>query len=189
MRKITLGKLFNKIRRIRLKLSLSKGYVILAVLQKLFFDNYLKQETILKQYKTLNRQHRKFYQCLKKARLLTTKIPSEKFLYDHIEQLHDIICAMHLLRFRVNDLSLFEICAQEMFSLQKTSVALLKKCGQQVTLENELKNFLNAIEAFESINTHTLKIVARDPVVFLFFLQDLYAFHQWGCHYEKIFKK
>ncbi len=138
----------------------------LVKLNESFFDGYVKQDSLVKQYKTLYSKHMKFIKTLHGAR----KIAGHELA--KIENLHDIICSLHLLRFHFNEFALFEVCFQEMQVLKKTSTQLLY--DRNTHLANE---FMNAIHAFETLYHNTLQVVARDPRVFQFFIQDLYALH------------
>lgn len=141
-------------------------YDELAKLQKLFFDSYLTKEDLVKQYKKIHQQQLSFLKAAKHSHDPT------------IQTIYSLICSLHLLRFRCNDLYVFEICAEEMKALQTTSIKFLQTPTPQAA-----DDFLSAIHAFETIFSNTLNIVARDPFIFEFFIQDLYALH--GVTYDK----
>ncbi len=163
------------IRDYRVKKSLSNAYHALAMLHQAFFESYLTQESLIKQSKKLYQQQVKFIKALRAARSM---IKNDSLV--NIEKLHEVICSLHLLRFRFNEFALFEVCFQEMQDLQKTSTILLRKMARKifdVSQHLETNEFLNAIRAFENLYSNTLQVVARDPRVFQFFIQDLYALH------------
>jgi hypothetical protein len=178
------------IRDYRLKKSLSNAYHALILLHKSFFDSYLKQENLIKQSKKLYLQHKKFIKTLQNYRQIIKKefhgcpaschsrLRGNDLLLDKLENLHEIICSLHLLRFRFNEFALFEVCFREMQSLKRTSTILLHKMTKKIFNRNvclDTNEFINAIHAFENLYSNTLQVVARDPSVFQFFIQDLYA--------------
>lgn len=160
----------------RIKKSLSNTYYALTLLHQSFFGSYLKQENLTKQYKKLYQQQIKFIKALQTARHYS----DDKFTLVKIENLHEVICSLHLLRFRFNEFALFEVCFKEMQDLQKTSTILLQKMTKKIfdtSVHLDTNEFMNAISAFENLYSNTLQVVARDPSVFQFFIQDLYALH------------
>lgn len=162
----------------RIKKALSNTYIALAKLQKLFFDNYLKNESLMMQYYPLYKQKIRFLAALQHASYLLNDDLREKCKLIQIERLYEVICSLHLLRFRFTEFSSFEVCAQEMESLQKTSTAVLLNMPKKLlgkSIEKETHDFLNSIHAFETIYSNTLQVISRDPIIFQFFIQDLYA--------------
>lgn len=98
-------------------------------------------------------------------------------MVDKIEQLYGALCSLHLLRYRVDEYSVFEICTQELCSLEKASSDLMGQFARSI-FSNQLINcdlLRTQIELFETIYNHTLQIVVRDPVIFLFFIQGWYS--------------
>lgn len=171
--------LLKKIHNYRVKKSLANAYAVLAKLQKSFFDSYLKQENLIKQYRLLYKQQIRFLNAFQHAHYLIKEDVKDEAELVKIKRLHEVICSLHLLRFRFNEFSSFEICAQEMQSLQHTSTALLFKMSRKMSTKyiiQENDNFLLSIQAFETIYSNTLQVISRDPSIFQFFIQDLYVF-------------
>ncbi len=96
-----------------------------------------------------------------------------------IEHLSEIIFAIHQLRLRIKDFSIFEIVAREIFFLKKASTLLLLKFQKNTFIQQEIDDFLQALHAFEAMYERTLRVTAKEPLVFLIFIQDLYVFYDW----------
>ncbi len=118
-----------------------------------------------------------FFLSLQKARKRTKRAREFKPLIDIYEHLYEIVFSLHLLRYRVQDYALFEICARELRTIQNISTHLLNQLGKSFFHRSLIStdHLLQQIHAFESLYQHTLKIIVRDPIVFIFFIQDLYA--------------
>ncbi|MCD6039879.1 MAG: hypothetical protein K0S27_1279 [Gammaproteobacteria bacterium] len=101
-------------------------------------------------------------------------------IFYQISHLAEIIFSLNQLRFRVRDYAIFEICNTEMQSIEKTSTVALRKLGKFI-LWNASPiasiNFLEAIHAFELLSHRTLQVASPEPIIFSFFIQDLYALH------------
>lgn len=166
---------FTLIKHHRIKHSLVKAYDNLIALNHAFFDSYLTQDLLIKQSYKLYQKQTQWMKSLQHARCLNKE---QDVVF--VEKLHEVICSLHLLRFHFAEFALFEVCFQEMQSLQKTSQALLKqlkKRAKDPRVSLDVSQFNNAIYHFENLYSNTLQVVARDPQVFQFFIQDLYALH------------
>ncbi len=170
--------LLKLIRDHRIKKSLYNAYYALAILHQLFFDSYLKQESVTKQSKKLFQKQVTFTKALQRSRHIIKNDTKAMCALVKVEKLHEVVCSLHLLRFRFNEFALFEVCHQEMQHLQKTSMFLFRNMTKKIFDSNvaiEASEFMAAISAFENLYSNTLQVVARDPSVFQFFIQDLYA--------------
>lgn len=169
------------IRLYRMRRLFSAAYGALARLQKSFFDSYFEQDNLAKHYQLLHKRQIDFFKSCQRVTRILKKHSDFQCELNKIEAMHNIICSLHLLRFRCNDFSVFEICAEEMRTLQVTLTMLLlnmaKEGDQQHSVKMYADRFLSAIGAFESIGAHTLCLVASDPEIFEFFIQDLYALY------------
>jgi len=161
----------------RVKKSLSNTYHALISLHQSFFGSYLKQDNLITQSKKLYQKQVKFIKACQTARHYCHSLENGRKALAKIENLHEVICSLHLLRYRFNEFALFEVCFNEMQELQKTSTALLYKMTRDPDAGLDATEFMNAIHAFENLYSSTLQVVARDPSVFQFFIQDLYALH------------
>ena len=127
----------------------------LAKLQIVLFSSYFSQ---------INNEKKIHQQRIRVAKVIQKRL--------ELMPIVDIIFSLNQLRHRVTDVSIYEICARELKEIEKTSINFLLK-GE---LFSEI--FLKKIHEFEAIYNNTLRVVAPDPMIFLFFIQDLYAFHE-----------
>lgn len=159
----------------------------LAQLQHAYFACYLKRDYLSKQpgYEKILYQKRSLLlgkvaharSLLKKNKKGTTKWA---IVFFKIEHLSEIIFSLNQLRFRVSGYAIFEICIAEMQALEKTSMAALKNVAQFILWNKRAASpveLLDKIHAFEAISHRTLQIASPEPIIFLFFIQDLYALY------------
>lgn len=155
----------------------------LAKLQHILFSFYVKKDFI-KNYpeyeKILYAERLRLLNALQTLRKQITITPSLKKTVNEIEHFYEIIFSLHQLRFRVEDYSIFEMCQGEMAALEHHSVRLLNQLGKTYSstiITPQLENFLESIHAFENVYNRIIQVIAPNPMVFLFFIQNLYAFH------------
>lgn len=174
----------NYIHERRTKKYLAKSLYEMIKIQNVYFDSYLKEDFLSKKYvyaRILHKRTMSFFRAIQHARELIQKDLNYTVMLSKIECLYEVICSTHLLRYRVNEYSVFEICARELRGLEKTSSELLTHLAKSFFEKNvivKIDDYLDAIHSFETIYNHTLQVVVRDPVVFLFFIQDLYALQE-----------
>lgn len=102
-----------------------------------------------------------------------------------LEQLYEIIYSLDLLKNRLIDHTTFEICEQELKNIKLNLSQILQKIPTQKL--TKLKHQLDqAIQALEIIFQNTLQVVTADPLVFLFFIQDLYALANTLDHFQTL---
>lgn len=77
------------------------------------------------------------------------------------------------LRTRVSDLSEFELCALELRELRAALSACFAALGNGEGEPVALSSLVTGINQLEGINEHVLKVSARDPSVYVFFLMAL----------------
>lgn len=149
----------------------------LAEIQFYYF-NYYFPTTRLDQTtheKKIFRITKRFFLTLNDAR---NSIKNDTTVLSSIERLYEIVCSSHLIRLRVSEKVLFDICSNELRYLQKNSCSLwLKLAARSFSKKMDIDTsvFFESIQAFETIYERTLQIIVREPNVFLFFIQDLYA--------------
>jgi len=149
----------------------------LAELQNILFQFYLD-----KQYQIdpasfeikLFYKKKQYFSAMQRARHYF-KTPAEKKILTCIERLSDALFSLHQLRFRLNDLTLYTMCTLELTALARDISKLLLGFAVHNTQAMALENFLTHIHAFETIAHRTLNVIVKDPMIFLFFIQDLYA--------------
>ena len=175
---IFLFSLFNSIRAYRVKKSLADCFDALAKVQNALFIPYLDQDYLLHQSyynKLINTKRRHFLRKTQHARQLVKKNEKYQAVFSKIENLYEIICSLHLLLFRVDEYAIFDICRREMQGIEKESTNLLLALAKNQPIDTQL--LFNEVHLFETLFERTLQIVVRDPNIFLFFIQDLYAFN------------
>lgn len=165
----------------RIKRSLKKSLSCLAISQNVFFSLYLSPH----QQDDNSLLIKKFYQqrlaFLAELHFLR-KFSDQKavtILVQHLEQLFDTLCSMHLLRFRVEQSSLFTMGHRELNALKQSSVELLMTAAKTCTLRSFHANperCLVDVENVETLYLGTLQVVAPDPLAFQLFIKDCYAF-------------
>lgn len=174
--------LIKYINEYRIKRSLANSFYALAKVQSILFKAYLKPDYLSKQVryaKILHKQRAAYFRAVNKARLRIKDYSKYRHFCLGLDCLYEIICSLHLLRYRVNEYSLFEICQPEMQGLEEASTNLLIKLSKSFFYKHislNTNDLSEKITAFEGLHRRTLQIAARDPIVFLFFLQDMYSF-------------
>ena len=122
----------------------------------------------------------RFFLTMIKASVPIRKNASFQALFSKINHLSEIIFSLNQLRFRVHDYTTFKVCILEMQEIEKYSVMsiieLANCCFKKTSIH--LSQFEDKIHQFENIYNRALQIVAIDPLVFMFFIQDLYALHE-----------
>lgn len=157
--------------------ALKRCFKVLGELQKNLFDGYLRSDFIAKQLrytKKLFNTRRRYLLAISHARKVFHADIAPVLVIEHLSQ---ILYSLHQLRYRVEDYTTFSVCKRELLALESTSLAVLYTRSKEDRLA-QLERFLDAIHEFEGIYNKALQIVARDPIVFLFFIQDLYALHE-----------
>lgn len=160
---------------------------VLAQLQHAYFACYLKSDYLSKQpsYEKILYQKRSLLLAkMEHARysLKKNKKIAKRWavVFSKIEHLSEVVFSLNQLRFRVSGYAIFEICIAEMQALEKTSIAALKSLAQFIlwnTPSVYSVELLDKIHAFEAISHRTLQIASPEPIIFLFFIQDLYALY------------
>lgn len=131
----------------------------LAQLQQLLCSSYFVQEDNDKQV------HQQRIRTLSAIRKNTEHVG----ILNHVV---DIIFSLNQLRHRIKDFSIFEVCARELNDIANTSVAFIQDASKFSAI------FEEKIHHFETLYNNTLRVVAPDPLVFLFFIHDLYALYE-----------
>lgn len=122
-------------------------------LQKIFLDIYIKRDYPDKIFFYEN----KIYQQSRK--ILNTLYRFKRFLpVNELRALYDLAAAQGNLRFRVKDVTTFEL------------------------IEKELKNPVKNFDVLMSIYESTLTIVSNEPVAFLLFIQALRDYEEQRKH-------
>jgi hypothetical protein len=177
------NKMFAAIQDWRIKKSLARCLLALAKLQQAFFVNYLRKDYIrhqLRYQKVLNKRSRIFYSAIIKAHDLVGVRQNYLGLFSQVNHLSEIVFSLSQLRLRVPDYSTFQICTRELEGIEKFSALILVQLAKAFSKPGSvvwISEFEEKIHSFEGIYNRTLQIVSMDPLVFTFFIQDLYALY------------
>ncbi len=183
-----IGELFIKIR-------LANCLSALAELQHAYFTCYSYRDYFSKQPHYENVLYKKRSKWLNKQnaarQLLKNKKISEKWhsLFSSIDHLSEIIFALHQLRFREREYAIFEICSLEMQSVDKAISIAMKDAIKKLVWGKKLNQpleLLDSVIAFEAISHRVLKVTSSEPIIFLFFIQNLYAINE---EINKVYEK
>jgi uncharacterized membrane protein YccC len=133
--------------------------------------------------KKIHQERRDFSYAISVARELLEKIKGNKdkpaTILCAIEELYEIIQALGTLLYRVDDHSTFQIAYKELLALSETiskDLRAIKLFLLEKTKTAPPQDVLNDnIFQLEDVNHAALNVAAKEPVVFLLFIQDLYA--------------
>lgn len=180
-----------------IKIKLASCLNSLADLQHVYFTCYSYRDYFSKQTqyeKTLYQKRSKWLsRMLSVRRLLKDKKNSEKWhsIFTRIDYLSEIIFALHQLRFREREYAIFEICSLEIQALDRAIAAAMKDAIKKILWNKNLSHpveLLDSIIAFEAISHRVLKVTSSEPIIFLFFIQNLYALDdEINKIYEKLY--
>lgn len=170
-----------------LKQQLRNCFSNLDELQKKLFFIYLKRDYAEQHFfyeRDLHQQRELIFFDMKKMNEALEKLaPAQannwRDCFDHLNHLFDIIIALGNLRYRIQDQATFEVCEKELalvsIYISKGLDNLTKQLKSKKAVEFNLDGFVLAIRAVEEIYRSTLQVVSKDPLVFLLFIQNLYA--------------
>jgi hypothetical protein len=166
----------------KIKKTLGNCLRMLAYLQQAFFVNYLEKDYIkrkLHYQRVLNAKTKAFFRAIIKASDLINSTSKYWDIFCKINHLSEIIFSLNQLRFRVDDYTTFKICTRELQAIEALSVKIFLQLALLFFKKNtfDISSFEEKIHDFEGIYNRTLQIVSVDPLVFMFFIQDLYALY------------
>jgi hypothetical protein len=87
------------------------------------------------------------------------------------------------LRRRVADHSTFKLCEKELLVIDESLNQVLDLFGKK-SAEMVLVGFAAAIDQFEDCFVHVINVAARDPVVFILFIESLRALHELAVEHS-----
>jgi|SRR5579872_2227269 len=165
-----------------------KYFNALNQLQKIIFSCFFKQDYIVNYYfyeQKIHKARLKLFRAIKKIRGLATK--DNPVNLAKLENLYEIIFSLDTLKLRVADHATFEMCEMEFKKLSACLSNTLEYINlfldKQQHVHSDLDNIAkmmgklsHQIDALEELYRSTLQVVAKDPIFFLFFVQDLMAF-------------
>lgn len=124
-----------------------------------FFDCLLSNGYVINQYVYERRLH------VARRRLMQVVLSNKAGL-----ALQAALLEVTQLRYRVSDFSEFELCSVELRALYDALSACFLTLGRRGDLEEALQWLETAMQQFEGIGEHVLKVSARDPLVYTLFL-------------------
>lgn len=93
-----------------------------------------------------------------------------------LSQIYDLMLSLAKLRWRVTDFTIFRVCDNEMRgienALNQIFLMLARKIKNQ-RIQVESYPLAQAINRFEETYQHVIQVTAREPLVFLLFINDL----------------
>ncbi len=156
----------------------------LDALQKIIFDFYIQKND--SRDPALHEQHLHkariaLLSAMKKIRLGMAQTEHKNL--EKFENLYEIVFSLNTLKLRIPDYTTFEVCETEFKKISDSLSELLqhfRNClkNKNVTLDSTAKmlgKLSNTIDRLEELYRGTLQVIAKDPTLFLFFLQDLIA--------------
>ena len=150
-------------------------------LQQLLFASYIAEDYQTKHYsyeKNIHAINQKILLDLQNVRALV-KYTADNVFYQALrrtESLFELTLALGNLRYRVNDATTFGVVADELRALSEALTIIFDELANQILgkkIELSLSLLQERTERFEESYRTALQVVATDPVVFLFFIQQL----------------
>ncbi len=167
-----------KIKNVETKI-FSNYFKILNQLQELIFSCYIKRDYFEKRYQyeeNIQQIRKQLFEVMKKLRLL---FGGETKKISQFENLYEIIFSLGTLKLRVPDQATFEVCENEMKILSNCLAKILLGFSlHKNSLPQLIDAFAGAVNGFEELYQSTLQVVSYEPIVFLFFVQDLIALRE-----------
>jgi hypothetical protein len=170
-----------------LRYALADSLLRLAQLNQAIFSCYVAhnyQEEHFDYEKKLHASRGSFLYKISQARTLLMHLkssPQPKFaaMLDCIEQCYEIFQSLGLLIQRVDDHSTFAVADKEFLALSGNVDTYLRQMAAEINtlkIRHEESAILSEnIYELEEINRTVLQVVAKDPLVFMIFIQDMYA--------------
>jgi hypothetical protein len=170
-----------------LRFTIADSLLRLAQLNQAIFSCYVThnyQEEHFNYEKRLHASRGSFLYKINQARALLTKIASsqqQKFaaILDSIEQCYEIFQSLGLLIQRVDDHSTFAVADKEFLALSGNVDTYLFQMAAEINtrkIKHQQSTILSEnIYELEELNRTVLQVVAKDPLVFMIFIQDMYA--------------
>ncbi len=157
----------NKLQKI-----VTNYFETLNQLQDLVLSCYINRDYFDKRYlyeEKIQKIREKLFGIMRQARLL---IIHDAKTIAQLENIYEIIFSLNTLKLRVSDYATFEVCENEIKVISKCLADIFLAHCRRPELLDEFSVF---IEQFEELYKTTLQVVSQEPMVFLFFVQDLIA--------------
>ncbi|MDX1902188.1 MAG: hypothetical protein SFW66_09350 [Gammaproteobacteria bacterium] len=158
----------------------ARYFSALNSLQEQYFFCYLEQDY----WHERHLYEWRIYHAHQKLFLATQKLRSINKTHDIscFEHLYELTCSLGHLRFRMSDRAVFELCKNEFLRItQLLTTTLHAASARRVKATNvfqSLEQLTAAVFDLEDLWQGALRVTAPEPLVFLFFIQDLNRWHQ-----------
>lgn len=168
-----------------MRLMLANSLYRLAQLSRAIFSCYLSHNYVEEHFnheKKLHIKRGRYLYDIEHARQLLSRFKGEqheKFsrLIGLIERSYEMLQAINLLLYRVDDHSTFAVADKELLAISSSVVSefdLLAEQLQNKDMVSGRSTLLHEnIYEMEEINRSALQVVAKEPLVFMIFIQDM----------------
>lgn len=181
--------IFKKLKKIKRKKAIVFYLSTLNQFQHFIFTMFLQKDYLdrLDDYEKKMHQHRlKVFLAVGKLRK-NLKWTRYKNMLSTLIHLYEIMFSLYELNQRVKDRTLFDVCAIEFKSLSLQLDIIFKKIMHKEFVDLDV--FSSAIVSFDELFRSTLQIISPEPIIFLFFVQDLLALYQELTSVSRFFNK
>lgn len=131
-------------------------------IQQIFFSIYIRRDYLKNYYD----YERFLHQARLRAFSSMLKITSPQ-----VDRLFEVVTALGSLRYQIEDFSTLEVCEKELRDLSDNISQQLNNS------KGSIDKLLISIHAFEEIYRGALCVIAKDPLIFWIFIQNLYALY------------
>lgn len=159
---------------------INRFFQSLNVLQKKYFFCYLEQNYWDERYVyewQIYHAHQKLFQATRAMRAM-----QPAFNMPLYEKVYQLTCSLGNLRFRISDRAVFELCKNEFTRITQLLASILRTASSRRAnikdILSSLDQFTHAIFDLEDLWQGALRVTDPEPLVFLFFIQDLNRWHQ-----------
>lgn len=167
----------------RMKQHIARVFSILDDIQKLFFTMYLKrdyQENGFQYEKKLYFLVQRYF-CILDRQQSYSSDDAEIFIKKIISLfniLFEQIITLGNLRYQVQDFSTFEVCSSELLAISENISLMIRSIINNIFVGDKKEKisfdgFSASLESFKQVYEGTLRVVSKDPVVFLIFIKTL----------------
>ncbi len=168
--------LFRQLRRRR---QLKQFYCALAALQRNIFACYLEEDypEARHAYETrLRRAHHAVFAAMQVLRRIEGVVTHHSII-NKLARLYEAVIALGQLRLRVSDRALFTVWRQELLAMTDVlgKIFQQRSCAPYVDMQSDLQALQYVKENLEDVYHGALRITAPEPLIFLFFIEDLTA--------------
>jgi hypothetical protein len=138
--------------------------ILLCYIRRDYAEQKYHYEQMLQQWRV------RYFRLLKQLRWLA--VEPQQPLLDDLTHAYEVVFALTALLYRVTDHNIFTVCERE---FRHITLALTRTFDHLYQGEFDPRPLSAAAQGFESLYQSTLRIMSNDPVVFLFYFQNILA--------------